>query len=154
MWKSSLAVRVHIEVAQTALAYVSLLMFFFLKILLMFKLDQHNLHLDIRMITDKQSLVFLMSKVAVRLPLLMMPNFKLLTKVRLNPKNAWKKCLHLIQTKCRNFAQTPIDLKALTIWRWYQRFFTFEIRDFCPLCMFFIHPYVLVLYSYWSAIIV
>ena len=88
MWKSSLAVRVHIEVAQTALGYVSLLMFFFLKVLLMFKLDQHNLHLDIRMITDKQSIVFLMSKVAVRLPLLMMPNFKLLTKVRLNPKNA------------------------------------------------------------------
>ena len=88
MWKSSLAVRVHIEVAQTALAYVSLLMFFFFLILLMFKLDQHNLHLDIRMITDKQSIVFLMSKVAVRLPLLMMPNFKLLTKVRLNPKNA------------------------------------------------------------------
>ena len=89
MWKSSLAVRVHIEVAQTALAFVSLLMFFFFfLILLMFKLDQHNLHLDIRMITDKQSIVFLMSKVAVRLPLLMMPNFKLLTKVRLNPKNA------------------------------------------------------------------
>ena len=92
--------------------------------------------------------------IAVRLPLLMMPNFKLLTKVRLNPKNAWKKCLHLIQTKCRNFAQTSIDLKALMIWRWYQRFFTFEIRDFCPLCMYFIHLYVLVLYSYWSAIIV
>ena len=31
MWKSSLAVRVLIEVAQTALAYVSLLMFFFFK---------------------------------------------------------------------------------------------------------------------------
>ena len=53
--------------------------------------------------------------IAVCLPLLMMPNFKLLTKVRLNPKNALKKCLHLIQTKCVNFAQTPIDLKALTI---------------------------------------
>ena len=26
--------------------------------------------------------------IAVRLPLLMMPNFKLLTKVRLDPKNA------------------------------------------------------------------
>ena len=38
----------------------------FFKILLMFKLDQHYLHLDIRMITDKQSIVFLMSKVAVK----------------------------------------------------------------------------------------
>ena len=67
MWKSSLAVRVHIKVAQTALAFVYLLMvFFFLKILLMFKLDQHNLRLDIRMITDKQSIVFLMSKVAAK----------------------------------------------------------------------------------------
>ena len=67
MWKSSLAVRVHIEVAQTALAYVSLLMFFFfLKILLMFKLDQHNLHLNIRMISDKQSIIFLMAKVAAK----------------------------------------------------------------------------------------
>ena len=53
--------------------------------------------------------------IAVHLPLLMMPNFKHLTKVRLNPKNARKKCLQLIPTKCRNFAQTPIDLNALTI---------------------------------------
>ena len=66
MWKSSLAVRAHIEVTQTALACVYLLMVFFFKILLMFKLDQHNLHLDIRMITDKQSIVFLMSKVAAK----------------------------------------------------------------------------------------
>ena len=65
--EKQLAVRAHIEVAQTALAScVYLLMAFFFKILLMFKLDQHNLHLNIRMITDKQSIVFLMSKVAAK----------------------------------------------------------------------------------------
>ena len=68
--EKQLAVRAHIEVAQTALAScVYVLMFYFLKILLMFKLDQHNLHLKIRMITDKQSIVFFiffMSKVAAK----------------------------------------------------------------------------------------
>ena len=39
---------------------------FFLKILLMFKLNQHNLHLNIRMITNKQSIVFLVLKVAAK----------------------------------------------------------------------------------------
>ena len=65
--EKQLAVRAHIEVAQTALAScVYLLMVFFLKILLLFKLDQHNLHLNIRIIADKQSIVFLMLKVAAK----------------------------------------------------------------------------------------
>ena len=65
--EKQLAVRARIEIAQTALAScVYLLMFFFLTIVLMFKLDQHNLHLNIKMTTDKQSIVFLMLKVAAK----------------------------------------------------------------------------------------
>ena len=52
------------EVIPTALACFYLLMGSF-KILLMFKLDQHNLQLNIKMITNKQRIVFLMSKIAV-----------------------------------------------------------------------------------------
>ena len=64
--EKQLAVRAHIQVAQTALASCVYLLMFFFKILLMFKLDQHKLHLNIRLITDKQSIVFLMSKVAAK----------------------------------------------------------------------------------------
>ena len=50
---------------------------------------------------------------AMRLPLLMTPNFKLLTEVRLNPK--MHKRNNVIQTKRRDFARNPIDFKTLTI---------------------------------------